>query len=308
VRQWDIEKDGVQIPMSDIATDTKDAQLDHRSTFLGLDSNRLCRWDQRTVEGVVQDLSLSYKAGKDYSRGTNFTCLATSGDGYVAVGSRDGKIRLYGSRKGMENYEFKQAATSVPGLGLPITAIDVSYDSRYIVATTDKYLVVLQTFFQDAKGAETNGFVSRMGAKTRPPKLLKLKPEDRMKVVRARGGQQSFILSSVANALQGFVCWRALRPLHSCICTAAYPHTRWQTVVADAELALAGHDLEAREGEADVDHAERHDRALDFSGLRQVHNPVELQAREDAAAEHHLAGRVHRVRPLHDDCQTGQGR
>lgn len=169
--------------MADIAAETKDAQLGHASTFLGLDSNRLCRWDQRTSEGIVEDMSLTYAAGKDYSRGTNFTCMATSGNGYVAVGSRDGRIRMYGSKKGMESFEFKQASTSVPGLGLPITAIDVSYDSHYIVATTDKYLIVLQTFFRDSSGTETNGFVTKMGAKTRPPKLLKLKPEDRVKVV-----------------------------------------------------------------------------------------------------------------------------
>lgn len=175
--------------MSDIATDTKAAQLDERPTFLGLDKNRLAKWDNRVKAGMVQDLSspatLNYVGGKDYARGTNFTCMATSGDGYIAVGSKDGRIRLYGSKHGMESYEFKQAATSVPGLGLPITSIDVTFDSRYVVATTDKYLVVLQTFFKDAKGHDTNGFVSRMGSKTPPPKLLRLTAEDRVKVVRS---------------------------------------------------------------------------------------------------------------------------
>ena len=83
---------GVEVPMSDIAADNRTAQLDHRSTFLGLDANRICRWDQRTAEGVVADLT--YTHGKDYSARTNFTCMATSGDGYVAVGSKDGKICL----------------------------------------------------------------------------------------------------------------------------------------------------------------------------------------------------------------------
>jgi hypothetical protein len=184
VREWACTMNGADVPMADISTDSKDAQLDHRSTFLGLDSNRLCRWDQRTAEGVVEELSLTYKAGKDYARGTNFTCMATSGDGYVAVGAQNGRIRLFGSKQSMESYEFKQAATSVPGLGLAITAIDVTYDSRYVVATTDKYLIVLQTVFKDAKGADTNGFVSRMGSKTPPPKLLRLTPEDRVRAVR----------------------------------------------------------------------------------------------------------------------------
>lgn len=168
--------------MSDIAADNRTAQLDHRSTFLGLDANRICRWDQRTAEGVVADLT--YTHGKDYSARTNFTCMATSGDGYVAVGSKDGKIRLFGSKKAMEDYGFARAATAVPGLGLPITSIDVSFDAKFVVATTNKYLIVVSTSFKDAKGAATNGFVSRMGAQTPAPRLLKLKAEDRIRVVR----------------------------------------------------------------------------------------------------------------------------
>jgi len=47
------------------------------------------RWDTRTREGVVQDSSkASYTGGKDYARNTNFTCMATSGDGFVAVGAK----------------------------------------------------------------------------------------------------------------------------------------------------------------------------------------------------------------------------
>ncbi len=43
----------------------------------------------RDPRGVVQEASsLGWTGGKDYSRGTNFTCIATSGDGYVAVGSK----------------------------------------------------------------------------------------------------------------------------------------------------------------------------------------------------------------------------
>ena len=43
---------------------------------------RLAKWDMRTSQGVVQDLGspvVGYESGKDYSRGTNFTCMATTG-------------------------------------------------------------------------------------------------------------------------------------------------------------------------------------------------------------------------------------
>lgn len=43
----------------------------------------------RDPTGVVQDTSkMAYTGGKDYAARTNFTCMATSGDGYVAVGSQ----------------------------------------------------------------------------------------------------------------------------------------------------------------------------------------------------------------------------
>lgn len=41
---------------------------------------------------------MQWTGGKDFARGTNFTCMATSGAGHVVVGSRDGKIRLYSSK------------------------------------------------------------------------------------------------------------------------------------------------------------------------------------------------------------------
>ena len=66
VSEWTFRKDGVDIPMSDIATDFKSAQMEGCSTFLGLDSNRLCRWDTRVARGMVQetDIGLNYSTGK----------------------------------------------------------------------------------------------------------------------------------------------------------------------------------------------------------------------------------------------------
>lgn len=181
VQTYKFEKDGVDIPMADIHHDNKAAQMEMRSTFMSLDSNRLCRWDMRDPHGVVAQSPLAYTAGKDYSRGTNFTCMATSGDGFVAVGSKDGKVRLYSSKT------LTKANTAIPGLGSPITAIDVTYDGKYVVATTDKYLMVVKTTYEDDKGKECNGFVNRMGGRGAVPRLLRLKPED-----NARTGGKPF--------------------------------------------------------------------------------------------------------------------
>lgn len=76
-------------------------------------------------------------------------CSARSGcagDGHVVVGSEDGKVRLYSSTT------LTTAKTSIPGLGAPVTAVDVSYDAEWVLATTDKYLMVVKTGFQDKSG------------------------------------------------------------------------------------------------------------------------------------------------------------
>lgn len=59
--------------------------------------------------------TLNWSEGHQFSRGTNFNCMATTGDGFVAVGSVDGKVRLYGTTS------MRQAKTAFPGLGSPVT-------------------------------------------------------------------------------------------------------------------------------------------------------------------------------------------
>lgn len=42
-----------------------------------------------------------------------------------------------------------QAKTSIPGLGKAITSVDVTYDGNWVLATTDDYLMVVKTSFED---------------------------------------------------------------------------------------------------------------------------------------------------------------
>ncbi|XP_078439068.1 protein CYPRO4-like [Wolffia australiana] len=180
IGRWRFEKDGTGIWMKDLANDTKDAQLDpSQSTFLGLDDNTLCRWDMRVRSGMVQTIGksndspvLEWSQGHQFSRGTDFQCFATTGDGSIVVGSLDGRIRLY-SKSSM-----RTAKTAFPGLGSPITHIDVTFDGRWILGTTDTYLVLISTVFRDKDGKEKTGFSGRMGNRIAAPRLLKLSPLD----------------------------------------------------------------------------------------------------------------------------------
>ena len=179
VTEWKFEKDGTDITMRDITNDSKGAQMDPSgSTFLGLDDNRLCRWDMRDRNGMVQNLSdastpvLHWTQGHQFSRGTNFQCFATAGDGSIVVGSIDGKIRLY------SNNTMRQAKTAFPGLGSPITHVDVTFDGKWILGTTDTYLILISTLFIDKEGRTKTGFAGRMGNRISAPRLLKLTPLD----------------------------------------------------------------------------------------------------------------------------------
>ncbi|KAL6783598.1 hypothetical protein ACKKBF_B05130 [Auxenochlorella protothecoides x Auxenochlorella symbiontica] len=206
VSEWSFQKDGVDIPMDDIVGDTKASQLEDRQTFLGLGTNRLVRWDMRDRAGVVQEMGspiVQYAGGKDYARNTNFTCMATSGDGYVVVGSQDGRVRLYSEST------LTQARTSIPSLGYPITDVDVTYDGRWVVATAAHYLMVVMTTYRPP-GSEATlcGFTSRMGANSPAPRLLRLRLEDALRTgnaplqkgrftwVTERGRQERWVVAS----------------------------------------------------------------------------------------------------------------
>uniref|UniRef100_A0A0E0K643 Uncharacterized protein n=1 Tax=Oryza punctata TaxID=4537 RepID=A0A0E0K643_ORYPU len=198
VAQWRFEKDGTDITMRDIANDSKGAQLEPSgSTFLGLDDNRLCRWDMRDSRGRVQTIGsssespvLQWSQGHQFSRGTNFQCFASTGDGSIVVGSVDGKIRLY-SKSSM-----RMAKTAFPGLGSPITHVDVTYDGKWILGTTDTYLILICSIFKDKDGKEKTGFSGRMGNRIAAPRLLKLSPLDSILAGsenKFHGGQFSWV-------------------------------------------------------------------------------------------------------------------
>lgn len=60
----------------------------------------------------------------------------------MVVGSQDGQIRLYNGK------QFTRANTAVPGLGASITSVDVTYDGKWILATTKSYLMVVKTIYK----------------------------------------------------------------------------------------------------------------------------------------------------------------
>ncbi|XP_074308557.1 protein CYPRO4-like [Silene latifolia] len=243
VTEWKFGKDGADISMRDITSDSKSSQLDPSgSTFLGLDDNRLCQWDMRDRWGAVQDIAtadnspvLHWTQGHQFSRGTNFQCFASTGDGSIVVGSIDGKIRLYSKTS------MRQAKTAFPSLGSPITHVDVTYDGKWVLATTDAYLLLICTLFTDKDGRTKTGFSGRMGNRASAPRLLKLMPlhahmagpnnkfhGGQFSWVTEDGNQERHIVVSVGKFSviwnfeqvknSGHKCYQSQQGLKSCYC------------------------------------------------------------------------------------------
>ena len=87
--------------------------------------------------------------------------MATTFNGGLAIGSLNGEIRLYKD-------VGQNAKTLLPGLGDPIRGIDMSIDGKWIVATTQTYLLLIPTLCENGK----TGFEHRMGKEKPNPKKL----------------------------------------------------------------------------------------------------------------------------------------
>ncbi|KAM3345077.1 hypothetical protein P3S68_024786 [Capsicum galapagoense] len=89
----------------------------------------------------------------------------------LVFGSHDSKIKLYSSSS------MRQVKTAFSGLGSHITHVDVTYDGKWILGTTDT-LILICTLFVDKNGSTKTDFAGRMGDKISAPRLLNLNPLD----------------------------------------------------------------------------------------------------------------------------------
>lgn len=108
--------------------------------------------------------------GVNYKTNPKLSCVVTTGDGHIAVGSDTGEIRLYSDVD-------KRAKTALPGLGHGVTSVDVTEDGHWILATTDRYLILAETVLENGR----TGFQTRMGQHKPIPYKLQLKIEDMVK-------------------------------------------------------------------------------------------------------------------------------
>ncbi|KYK54857.1 Vid27 family protein [Drechmeria coniospora] len=163
VDEWNVHDD---IPVVNFAPENKFAQMTSEQTFLGVSHNALYRIDPRLSGNKLVDTDM-----KQYASKNDFSALATTEKGYIAVASNKGDIRLF-DRLGI------RAKTQLPALGDPITGMDVSADGRWILGTTKNYLLLVDAQQQGGKNDGKLGFEKPFAADSKPhPRRLALTPE-----------------------------------------------------------------------------------------------------------------------------------
>ncbi|KJZ77594.1 hypothetical protein HIM_02771 [Hirsutella minnesotensis 3608] len=178
VDEWNVHDD---IPVVNFAPENKFAQTTSEQTFLGVSNNALYRIDPRLSGSKLVDTDL-----KQYASKNDFSALATTEKGYIAVASNKGDIRLF-DRLGI------RAKTQLPALGDPITGMDVSADGRWILGTTKNYLLLVDAQQKDGKNEGKLGFEKPFSSDSKPqPRRLALTPEHVAQFYHETGKPVSF--------------------------------------------------------------------------------------------------------------------
>ncbi|KAI9787610.1 MAG: hypothetical protein M1839_000141 [Geoglossum umbratile] len=162
VDEWKIHDD---IPVTSFAPENKFAQMSNEQTFLGLSHNALYRIDPRLAGNKLVESQL-----KQYVSKSGFSAAATTEQGYIAVASNKGDIRMF-DRLGIN------AKTHIPALGEAIIGLDVSADGRWVLGTCRTYLLLIDAQQKDGKNAGKLGFEKSFGKDSKPqPRRLGLQP------------------------------------------------------------------------------------------------------------------------------------
>lgn len=148
-----------------VVPETKFGQLQPSSVLNAVTPSGLFKLDLRlnSKDKAAMSQSQIYKSNPD------LTCMATTESGDIAVGSMKGDIRLYSSNS------LKRAKTLLPGLGDPIISLDTTSDGKWVLATTNTYLLVVPTTLPDS---DQIGFRARMGQQKPQPLKLQLRAQD----------------------------------------------------------------------------------------------------------------------------------
>jgi len=128
------------------------------------------QWDTR--EPVVKDYVLDPERSLTKAvKGFRFTAITTTKEGHIAVGAKDGSIRLYTAGQ-----KLKKSKTELSQLADPIIGLDVSANGDWLLGTSHQYLIVFKTVWSDSKG-EHSAFNESMPSSEKRLLVLRIPKE-----------------------------------------------------------------------------------------------------------------------------------
>ena len=139
-------------------------QINSQSEILAINKNNILLLDGRVNR---KNKIVNFK---NFSNSPNFTSIITTGLGCIAIGSYNGDIRLFNE---MGNF----AKTLIKGNGDEIKFLDTTNDGNYILASCDKYIMLINT----KKNFESNGFKECLKKIDNESLILKMTPMDLIK-------------------------------------------------------------------------------------------------------------------------------
>jgi len=163
----------VPAPLDTVVPLKKFSHLESQNdlSLVALSGNTLSsiHWDTRVP--VVKDYVLDETQSLTKAQRFRFTAITTTKEGHIAVGSKDGSIRLYSAGA------IKRAKTELCQLGDQITGLDVSSDAEWLLGTTVDYLIVFKTTWSDHHG-DHSAFKRSVPAKEKSVMVLTIPKED----------------------------------------------------------------------------------------------------------------------------------
>lgn len=182
--EWNIDDD---IPIVSFGPNSKYSQISNEPTLTGIHSNGLFSIDPRlSGNKLVNDNT--YKSYK--TKNNKFLAFSTTEQGYIALGSEKGDIRLFDKLGG-------NAKTSLPSLGDPIIGTDVSTDGRWVLATCKTYLLLIDIKIGgDNKNAGSLGYNKYFDKDKKPtPRRLAIRPEHAAYITTKTGKGLNFTIA-----------------------------------------------------------------------------------------------------------------
>ncbi|CAI4741982.1 ALI_HP2_G0044130.mRNA.1.CDS.1 [Saccharomyces cerevisiae] len=142
-------------------------QMTPEQTIVGVSQKGVFKIDPR-INGKNK---IAVDESKDYVGKYNFSSIGTTESGYIAIGSEKGDIKLY-DRLGI------RAKTAIPSLGQAIKFITTSANGKWLLATCESTLLLMDLKIKDGKNAGNIGFLKSFPASENVKTyVLKIRPE-----------------------------------------------------------------------------------------------------------------------------------